>query len=77
MSKKDKSENKDVLVFEGEVVETSRDYFKVRISENYTAKCRLSGKIRQAAIKILLGDKVQIETSPYSPELGRIVYRLK
>lgn len=67
----------DHLEFNGVVEDFSNGKFLVRVSEDYTVLCTLSGKIRQAAIKILLGDRVKIEASPYDPKMGRIVYRLK
>lgn len=67
----------DKLEFEGIVEEFSNGKFTVKINDNYSALCTLSGKIRMSAIKILLGDKVRIEVSPYDTRQGRIVYRLK
>jgi translation initiation factor IF-1 len=67
----------DALVFEGVVEESSNGQFKIRISDQYTALCTLSGKIRQSGIKIVLGDNVRIEVSPYDVNRGRIIYRIK
>lgn len=71
MSKEDRME------LEGVVEEFSNGKFTVKVNEGYSALCTLSGKIRQSAIKILAGDKVKIEVSPYNTTMGRIVYRLK
>jgi translation initiation factor IF-1 len=65
------------LEFEGEVVEDSNGKFKVQISENHSALCTLSGKIRQNAIRILVGDTVKVEVSEYDTTQGRIVRRIK
>lgn len=65
------------LEFEGVVEEFSKDKFNVRINENYVVLATLSGKIRQNAVRILAGDTVKIEVSPYDPSKGRIVYRVK
>ena len=42
-----------------------------------TVKCTLSGKMRMNYIKVLVGDKVQIQVSPYDPSRGKITYRYK
>ena len=65
------------LEFEGEVIEDSNGKFKVQISENHFALCTLSGKIRQNAIRILVGDTVKVEVSEYDTTQGRIVRRIK
>ena len=67
----------DRMEFEGTVEEFSNGKFLVRIGTSHTALCTLSGKIRQSAIKIIAGDKVRIEVSPYDTNMGRIIYRLK
>ena len=51
--------------------------FKVQLSDGRTALCTLSGKMRMNYIRILPGDKVTLEMSPYDDSKGRIVYRLK
>lgn len=67
----------DKLEFEGTVEEFANGKFIVKVNDNYSALCTLSGKIRQSAIKILAGDRVKIEVSPYDTRMGRIVYRMK
>lgn len=69
--------DRDRLEFEGEVVESNKGKFKVKISDNYSVLCTLSGKIRMNSVKILLGDRVKIEVSEYDTSQGRIVYRIK
>jgi translation initiation factor IF-1 len=52
--------------------------FLVKTSELPTpVRCTLSGKIKKNTIKIIEGDKVRIEASPYDLTRGRIVYRMK
>ena len=52
--------------------------FSVKLDNSeHVVLCHLSGKIRKNNIKILIGDKVQIELSPYDLTKGRIVYRNK
>lgn len=62
---------------DGEVVEDSNGKFKVKVTDNYTVLCTLSGKIRQNSIRILVGDMVKIEVSEYDTSQGRIKSRLK
>lgn len=71
------NKDKDALEFEGVVEDFSNGKFKVRVNPDFAALCTLSGKIRQSAIKVIVGDKVRIEVSPYDTTMGRIVYRLK
>ncbi len=69
--------DRDRLEFEGEVVESNKGKFKVKVNDNYSVLCTLSGKIRMNSVKILLGDRVKIEVSEYDTSQGRIVYRIK
>jgi translation initiation factor IF-1 len=65
------------LEFEGEVIDSCKGKFTVKISDTYSAICTLSGKIRMNSVKILVGDRVKIEVSPFDTSQGRIVYRIK
>jgi translation initiation factor IF-1 len=49
--------------------------FRVELETGHTILCHVSGKMRMYFIRILPGDKVQVELSPYDLEKGRIVYR--
>ena len=72
MLKKNKTKKK------GEVVETlPSTNFRVEFGDRKQALCHLSGRMRRYRIKILPGDKVLVELSPYDETRGRIVYRLK
>lgn len=51
--------------------------FRVEISDGTTVLCHLSGKMRMHFIKILPGDRVRIEMTPYDRTKGRIIYRSK
>lgn len=68
------------MIVEGLVVENlPNTLFRVKLEPRYHEKmilCYLSGKMRKNYIKILPGDKVRIEMTPYDLEKGRIVYRL-
>jgi len=65
------------MEFEGTVENVERDLFSVKINDNYSVSCTLSGKIRQNSVKVLQGDRVLINVTPYDPKRGRIVFRLK
>lgn len=66
------------LVFTGEVVEElGNSMFSVELdSMDHLVLCTISGKIRKNYIRILAGDKVKIEVSPYDLTRGRIVKRM-
>lgn len=51
--------------------------FRVELTNGAIILCHLSGKMRMNFIKILPGDKVRVEMTPYDKEKGRIVYRYK
>jgi len=69
----------NVLVLEGEVIENlPNTLFRVKIpNSEKIILCYLSGKMRKNYIKILPGDKVRFELTPYDLERGRIIYRIK
>lgn len=66
------------IIVEGQVIENlPNTLFKVKLFEaEKVILCYLSGKMRKNYIKILPGDKVRIEISPYDLNRGRIIYRL-
>ena len=51
--------------------------FRVELTNGAIILCHLSGKMRMNFIKILPGDKVRVEMTPYDKEKGRITFRLK
>lgn len=51
--------------------------FRVTLSDGLEILCHLSGKMRLNYIKIMPGDKVRVEMTPYDKTKGRIVYRMK
>ncbi len=51
--------------------------FKVELENNHTVLAHISGKMRKNFIRILPGDRVLVELSPYDLNRGRIVYRYK
>ena len=70
-------EKRERMEFEGTVIEANKSKFKVQVNENLVVLCTLSGKIRVNSVKILMGDRVKIEVSPYDTTQGRIVFRMK
>jgi translation initiation factor IF-1 len=63
---------------DGEVVEAlSNAMFRVKIEGGHELIAHISGKMRMNYIKILPGDRVKVEMSPYDLTKGRIVYRYK
>jgi len=67
--------NRDRLEFDGDVIDSNKGKFKVKVNDTYTVLCTLSGKIRQNSVKILVGDRVTVEISEYDTTQGRIVFR--
>lgn len=55
----------------------SNAMFKVELENGHEVICHISGKMRMFYIKLLPGDKVKLEMSPYDLSKGRIVYRYK
>ena len=71
-------QDKNILRKTGTVVETLPSlHFKVRLDDGKEALCHLAGRMRMFRIKILSGDRVTVEMSPYDEKRGRIVYRGK
>ena len=68
----------DVFEMEGTVVEAlPSTTFKVKLAIGHIITAHVSGKIRMHTIRILPGDKVTVEISPYDLTRGRITYRHK
>ena len=68
----------DVIEIEGVVVQTLPNaMFKVELENGHIVLAHVSGKIRMHYIRILPGDKVTVELSPYDLTRGRITYRFK
>ncbi len=67
----------DVIELEGTVVESLNTMFKVDIGKGHIILAHISGKLRMNFIRILPGDKVTVQMSPYDITRGRIVWRSK
>ena len=63
---------------EGEVVETlPNTTFRVRLQNDHIVTAHISGKMRKHYIRILTGDNVTVELTPYDLTKGRIIYRAR
>jgi translation initiation factor IF-1 len=68
----------DVIEIEGKVIEPLPNaMFRVELDNGHKVLAHVSGKIRMNFIRILAGDRVMVELSPYDLTRGRIVYRYK
>ena len=68
----------DVIEVEGTILESLPNaMFKVKLQNNHEILAHISGKIRMNFIKILPGDRVTVELTPYDLNRGRITYRFK
>ena len=68
----------DAIQMEGRVVDTlPNTTFRVQLTNGHTVIAHISGKMRMHFIRILPGDKVTVEMSPYDLTRGRITYRYK
>jgi len=68
----------DIIEIQGSVLETLPNaMFRVRLDNGHKILAHISGKMRMHFIRILPGDKVTVEMSPYDLTRGRITYRFK
>ena len=68
----------ETLEFTGVVLELLPNaMFKVKLDNNHEVLAHTSGKLRKNRIRVLVGDKVDVEMTPYDLTKGRIVYRHK
>ena len=70
--------SKDVIEIEGIIIESMPNaMFRVKLENDHEILAHISGKIRKNFIRILPGDKVKVEMTPYDLTRGRITFRLK
>ena len=68
----------DHIEMEGTVIETlPNTMFRVELENGHVITAHISGKMRKHYIRILTGDKVKVELTPYDLSKGRIVYRAR
>ena len=71
-------QSKETIIQEGVVIESLPGAtFKVKLDDRREILAHLSGRMRLNFIRVLLGDRVKVEMSPYDKTKGRIVYRSK
>jgi len=72
------ADKEEKLVLEGEIVEAYRSgMYRVALENGHEALGYTAGKMRRHRIRILLGDRIRLELSPYDLTRGRIVYRFR
>ncbi len=72
------SNKEEGIIVEGTIVDTLPNaMFRVALENGHSVLAHISGKMRKYFIRILPGDKVQIELSPYDLTRGRIIHRMK
>ena len=77
-NKEKTSAKEEGIQVEGTVIETLPNaMFKVELENGHTVLAHISGKMRMHYIRILPGDRVQVELSPYDLSRGRVTYRYK
>lgn len=68
----------DIIEFEGKVIDVlPNSTFKVELENGHVVLCHISGKMRKNHIRVLNGDKVLVEMTPYDLTKGRIKTRMK
>jgi len=70
--------NSSVTTLEGVVLESLPNaMFRVRVDGEKLILCHLAGKMRMNHVRLLPGDRVKVEMTPYDTDRGRVVYKLK
>ncbi len=68
--------SEETITLDGKIVDTLPNaMFRVELENGHTVLAYLSGKMRKYYIRVLLGDRVKVEMSPYDLTKGRITYR--
>lgn len=80
MAKKNKQKSppeKDLMEFEGEITDVlPNQMFKVKLNNDHEITAYTGGKMRQFKIRMVTGDRVKVEMSPYDLSKGRIIFRI-
>ena len=72
----DQKTKEEVIELMGTVIEEVRGAFRVRLDDmDHIILCRLAGKMRKFRIRVVPGDRVTVEVSPYDMSRGRITFR--
>lgn len=71
------SKNSEIIEMEGNIVEVlPNQMFKVKLDNNHLVTCYTGGKMRQFKIRLVQGDRVKLEMTPYDLDKGRITFRM-
>lgn len=71
------AKNDGIIELEGKIVDVlPNQMFKVELDNGHIVTCYTGGKMRQFKIRLVSGDKVRIEMTPYDLDKGRITYRI-
>ena len=71
------AKDKDLIEVEGNINEVlPNQMFKVELDNGHLVTCYTGGKMRQFRIRLVQGDRVRVEMTPYDLEKGRIIFRL-
>lgn len=71
------AKNSDIIELEGDIIEVlPNQMFKVKLENEHIVVCYTGGKMRQFKIRLVQGDKVKIEMTPYDLNKGRIIFRI-
>jgi len=71
------TKSNDTIELEGTIVDVlPNQMFKVELENGHTVTCYTGGKMRRFRIRLVLGDKVKIEMTPYDLDKGRITFRV-
>lgn len=78
LSKRDRMAKEELLEFPGTVVELLPNAtFRVKLENDHEIIAHTAGKMRKNRIRVLAGDKIMVEMTPYDLTKGRITYRFK
>ena len=71
------SKEKDLFELEGEIIDVMpNQMFRVKCDNGHVVIAYTGGKMRQNRIRMIMGDRVKVEMTPYDLEKGRIIFRL-
>jgi translation initiation factor IF-1 len=71
------AKSKDLFELDGEIVDVlPGQTFKIELDNGHIVTCYTGGKMRQYRIRLVLGDRVKVEMTPYDLDKGRIIFRL-
>lgn len=71
------AKNSEIIEMEGNIVEVlPNQMFKVKLDNNHLVTCYTGGKMRQFKIRLVQGDRVKLEMTPYDLDKGRITFRI-